>query len=97
MFGAEEISRAADFEIAHGDFESRAECGVFLDRVDAFASIAGGDHVARQEQDRVGFFTGASDAAAELIEIGEAKAVGAVDDDRVGVGDVDAGLDDCRG
>ena len=42
-------------------------------------------------------FAGAADAAAELIEIGQAEAVGAVDEDGVGVGDVDAGLDDGGG
>ena len=38
--------------------------------------------------------TGAPDAAAQLVEIGQAEAVGAVDDDGVGVGDVDAAFDD---
>jgi hypothetical protein len=34
------------------------------------------------------------DAAADLVELREAEAVGALDDDRVAVGDVDARLDD---
>jgi len=36
----------------------------------------------------------ASDAAAQLVQLGEPEAVGAVDQDGVGRGDVDAGLDD---
>ena len=68
-----------------------------LDGVDAFAGIALGDHFPGEEEDGVGFFPGSADAAAELVEIGEAEAVGAVDEDGVGVGDVDAGLDDGGG
>jgi hypothetical protein len=38
----------------------------------------------------------AADAAAQLVQLGEAEAVGAVDDDGVGRRDVDAALDDGR-
>lgn len=97
LFGAEEVAGTADFEIAHGDFEAGAEGGVLFDGVDAFAGIALGDHFAGEEEDGVGFFAGAADAAPELVEIGEAEAVGAVDEDGVGVGDVDASFDDGGG
>jgi hypothetical protein len=46
-----------------------------FDGVDALAGVANSHHVARQQQDGVGFFAGPADAAAELIEIGEAEAV----------------------
>jgi hypothetical protein len=36
----------------------------------------------------------AADAPTKLVEFGEAEAVGAVDEDGVGVGDVEAGFDD---
>ena len=65
--------------------------------MDAFAGIALGDHFPGEEEDGVGFFPGTADAAAELVEIGEAEAVGAVDEDGVGIWDVDAGLDDGGG
>ena len=39
----------------------------------------------------------AADTAAELVEIGEAEVVGAVDEDGVGVRDVDAVFDDGGG
>ena len=38
----------------------------------------------------------AADAAAQLVQLREAEAVGALDDDRVGGRHVDAGLDDRR-
>ena len=46
------------------------------------------------EQIRVGLMVGASDPAAELIELREPEFVGVVDDDRVDVWNVDAVFDD---
>ena len=98
MRGAEDVAGAADLEVAHGDFEAGAEFGVLLDGLDALAGVAGGGHeLAREHEVGVGLVVGAADAAAELVEIGEAEAVGAVDDDGVGVGDIEAGFDDGGG
>ena len=36
------------------------------------------------------------DPAAKLIELGQTEAIGIVDDDRVDVGNIDAGFDDRR-
>lgn len=94
LLGAEEVAGAADFEVAHGDFEAGAECRVLFDGVDAFAGVAAGHEVARDHEVGVGAFAAATNATAQLVEVGEAEAVGAVDDNGVGVGDVDAGFDD---
>ena len=48
----------------------------------------------RRGQIGVGAGLGPPDAAAQLVELGEAEAVGAVDDQRVGAGDVEPALDD---
>ena len=48
------------------------------------------------EQVRVGPPRRAAHATAQLVELGQAQRVGAVDDDGVGVGDVEARLDDRR-
>src|SRR5262249_2592043 len=40
---------------------------------------------------------GTTDPAANLVELGQPEGVGPVDDDRVGAGDVEAGLDDRGG
>jgi hypothetical protein len=53
--------------------------------------------MARQEKIGVGLVLRAAHAAAQLVEIGEAEAVGAVDDDRVRVGDIEAAFDDRGG
>ena len=48
------------------------------------------------QQVAVGPVLVAPDAAAELVQVGQAVAVGLVDEDRVGVGDVQPALDDRR-
>ena len=50
----------------------------------------------RVEQVGVGALARAADAAADLVELREAELVGALDDQRVGLRDVDARLDDRR-
>ena len=74
--------------------KARAERAVLLDRVDPLARGADGHHLARQQEIGVGLVLGAADAAAQLVEIGQAEAIGAVDDDRVGVRNIEAALDD---
>ncbi len=48
----------------------------------------------RQRQQRIGAQLRAADAAAQLVELGQAEHVGAVHDQRVGVRDVEPGLHD---
>lgn len=50
----------------------------------------------REEEVRVGALATATDPAAELVQLGQAEQVGPLDDQRVRVRDVDAGLDDRR-
>src|SRR5690606_35893436 len=78
----------------HGYFESGAELAILLDGVHALAGIAAGEHVGWQHEQGEGAVIGASNTTAQLIQIGEAEAVGAIDDNGVGVGNVDAAFDD---
>ena len=87
---------AANFQIAHRDAKAGAERAVLLDRVDPLARRAHRHHLAREQQVGVGLVLGAPDATAELIEIGEPEAIGAIDDDRVGVRNIETALDDRR-
>jgi hypothetical protein len=67
---------------------------MFDHRLDARDGIVG---LLVGEEDAVGLFGAAADAAAELVELGEAEAVGVFDDHDGGVGDVDADFDDGGG
>ena len=97
LLAAEEISGAAKFEIEGGDFESGAEVGEFFQRREATAGDGREFDFLRDQQVCVGAAVRAADASAELVELGEAEAVGAVDQDRVAERDVEAVLDDGGG
>ena len=94
LLRAEQISRAANFQVTHGNLESAAERRVLLHRADAFAHIGQELGVARQQQIRVGLMFVTPDASAQLIQIAQAKPVGAVNDDGVRVRNIEAAFDD---
>ena len=73
------------------------ELGELADGGQPLARDLGQHRVRRHQQVRVGAAVRAADAAAELVELGEAVAVGAVHDHGVGAGDVEAVLDDGGG
>ena len=92
LAGAEEFAGAALLEVEFGEFEAvlsgdhGVETGLGLF----------GDAVA-SHQDAIASGCATADAAAKLVELGEAEAVGVIDDHDGGVGDVDADLDDGGG
>ena len=49
------------------------------------------------EEDAVGFVLAASDAAAELVDLGEAETLGVVEDEEVRIWDIDPDFDDGGG
>ena len=61
------------------------------------ARLALTHHIPRQHEIRVGLVLRPPDATAELVEVSEAEAVGAIDDDCVRVRNVDAAFDDGGG
>ena len=69
LFGAEEVARAAEFEVAHGDAETRAELVVLAHRGEALAGDVEKLGVTMQQQVRVGLMFETSDAAAELVKL----------------------------
>ena len=93
---AQHFAGAADFEVMHRQIKARAQLFHRLDGFQAFFGIAGDVAFVGQQHVGVGLMMRAADAAAQLVQLGEAEAVGAVDDDGVGGRDVDAGFDDGR-
>ena len=87
---AEEVAGAADVEVLGGQREAGAEAVEGAEDAEALFGL-GGELLARLGHDEgVGAELGAADAAADLVELGEAEHVGALDDQRVGGGDVEA-------
>ena len=93
---SQEVAGASDLEVSLSDRQARAQLGVRGDRLEALVRGLGQRLVAGVEEVRVGAFAASSDAPAQLVELRQTEGVGAVDDERVRVGDVQAGFDDGR-
>ena len=91
---SQEVAGASDLKVALGNREARTQLGVRGDRLEALVRGLGQRLVARVEEVRVGAFAASSDAPAQLVKLGQAEGVGAVHDERVRVGDVQAGFND---
>src|SRR5205807_3742070 len=93
LLRAEQVSRAPDFKIAHGDFESAAEGGVLFYGGEAFANVRQQTGMAWEQKVGVSLVLVPADAAAQLVEIAEAETVGAIDNNCVGIGNIEAAFD----
>ena len=97
LLAAEKIACAAKFQVERGDAEASAEVAEFLEGGEALARDRCKRGFRWDQQVRVGALIGAADAAAQLVELGEAEAIGAIDDDGVGARDVEAVFDNGGG
>ena len=92
MPGAEELAGAALLEVELGEREAILS----LDHgVEAEVGFGGDGGAGDEDAEALG--GAAADASAELVELGEAEAIGVFDDHDGGVGYVDANFDDGGG
>src|SRR5581483_6027868 len=84
----------ANIEIVRGELEAGAEGIERLQYLEPSLRLRRDRFAGRQRQQRIGPQLGAADAAAQLIELRQAEAVGAVDDQRIGGRDIEPGFDD---
>ena len=96
LLGAEQVPRTADLEVAQGDLETLAQLVKPRDHVQALVSLFGQRSARVVEKVGVGAASRPAYAATELVELGQPEAVGAFDDDRVDVRDVEPRFDDRR-
>ena len=94
LAGAEQLAAAADLEVLRRDVEAGAELGEALQGLEPAAGVVGELGRRRHQQVAVGALLRPADAAAQLVELGQAEGVGAGDEHRVGPRDVEAALDD---
>ena len=91
----EQLPGTANFEVVGGEHESGTEFLRVGDGVRVACSASADMALSmRRQQVGIGLVVGAAHAAAQLVQLGQAELVGALDDDGVGGGDVDTGLDD---
>lgn len=91
MTGAEQFSGASDFKILLGNPEAVIR---FRNGFQTSKAVFG-DGVADQNAESLMVST--SDPTSQLVELRQAESIGLLDDDRGGVGDIDADLDDRGG
>ena len=94
---ADEIACTPDIEIARADGEACAEAVQRFQRTQTLLGRFGECGARFGGQQDVAATTATADASAQLVKLGEAKAVGAPDDHRVGARHIEARLDDVGG
>ena len=97
LLDAEDVAGAPDLEVAHGDFHAAAVTTRFNKGVESLLGELGEADVLGDEKIGVGGAVPAAHSAAELVEVGQAVGVGAVDEDGVGIRYVDSVFDDGGG
>ena len=93
---AQHFAGAADFQVMHGEIKARAQFFHHLDGFQAFLGRRGERILAHGQQIGIGLMVRAADATTQLVQLRQAEAIGAIDQDGVGIGNVDAGFDDGR-
>src|SRR5262245_47334885 len=93
----EQVPCPANFQVTHGDLESCSQGRELLNRLEAGRRLRGNEFVIVQEQVGVGPVLVPSDAAAQLVQICQAVVVGLVDENGVGVGNIQSAFDDRGG
>ena len=91
---AEQVAGAADVEIVAGKLEAGAETVEIAENFQTLLRHFGQRLVGRRGQVSIGAQLRAPDPPAQLVKLRQTEAVGAVDDDGVGGGDIEAAFDD---
>ena len=96
LLSAEQVAGAADVKILHGKVETTAEVGERLQCLQASARL-GCEHAAgRREQVAERLAVAAPHPTAHLMKVGQTEVLRIVDDDGIGIGDVDTVLHNGR-
>ena len=93
---AQKLSGAANLQIVGGQRESGAELLERFQRLEPLDRVGRHGLARRGDQIGIGAVVRSSHAAAQLVDLRQAEAVGAIDDDGVRGRHVDAALDDGR-
>ena len=94
LLTAEQVARAADLQILHRHLHACAELRMGRDRRQPLVRLLGQRNLRWIEEVGIRTFPATAHPTTELVQLGEAEPVRPVDDERVRVGDVQAGLHD---
>ena len=94
LLGTEQITGAADLQVAHGNLETCAQFGEFHDRPQTFFGNFT-DHFLRPVgKIGMGKPVGATDASPHLIQLRQPEMVGVINDNRICIGNIQTVFDD---
>src|SRR5688572_17837247 len=93
LFFTKQFTCTAYLEIVACKCKTCTQCIGSTDCLDTFRSIGGHFFGRWRQQIRIGLMMRAADTATQLMKLGEAEGVSAVDDDGVCARDIDAGFD----
>ena len=94
LFATEQVARAANLKIRERQLKSGAEVRCVKNRLEALARIIGERLFPSIEEIAPGATTAAADAATQLIELRETESIGAINDDRVRIRNVETRFND---
>ena len=89
----QKVSRSADFQIVEGDLKAPPQLIDLLKGVESFLCVPRHDPFSWNQQIGIGPAGGTAHTAAELIELRQPEPVRPVDENRVGVGEIDTRFD----
>ena len=94
LFVAQNVSGAADFKVLKRNFKAGAKLAESFNRSQALFGVLSHHPVAGNQKVsvRLSRLTETADAAAQLIKIGKAEGVRAIDENRIPIGNVDSGV-----
>ena len=94
MFVPEHFTRTADFKVVHGKVKAASQIFEVLNGVQALLGIFGNRFFARSHQIRIGLMVAAAHASAQLVQLREAKHIRPVNEDGVGVSNINPRFND---
>ena len=94
LLGAHQAAGAADLKVAHGDAHTASQVGMLVQRRQTRLRLLGEVDVFGEHEERIRLGGATAHTALQLIHLSQAQTLRILDDERVGVRVVDAGLDD---
>ena len=96
LFCAEHIARTTNFQISHGNLESGAKFCKFPHRIQALLRNIRQCFSALERKICKRMARRASDTAAQLVQLRQAHMIGVLDNQRIGIRNVNTCLNNCR-
>ena len=94
LFGSQKVTGTTDVEVLHGNVYSAAQVAIILNGLQASACVCAERCKRRGKQIAESLLVASSHTSAHLVKVAKPEVLRAVDDDGVGVGDVNTALYD---